>query len=390
VRVTYLMRCLAMMRGGGETQHLAWMRALASLGVEIDVITGRPLLAPAIYPPESDLETTTLRSPYMRDFVYRVQSRRGFGRLSMWSLHADEELFCRLAFRRIAEASRPPDLVLAHALHQAPRLAPDSYPIAVYLPGLPHPRYIADLQRADALISDGYAAKELPKMVDRPVDDVLKGVDVETFTPDGPSVRREQGLDGARVVICVTRLVPIKNLPMMLDAIARVRQRHPDSVLVLVGEGPQQAALEARVSELGLRDAVRFAGYVPQHATAAWYRAADAFALSSDFDNSPNVVLEAMACGLPVVATDVGGLREYVKPPANGLLTPKGDADAFAAALIDLLNDRARASAIGRQNRQDAVTRFSWAASAARMRDVYARIIDEFRQRRGRARRVAS
>ena len=74
--------------------------------------------------------------------------------------------------------------MLAHALHQAPRLAPGSYPIAVYLPGPPHPRYIPDLQQADALISDGYAAKELPGMIGRPVDDVLKGVDVETFTPE--------------------------------------------------------------------------------------------------------------------------------------------------------------------------------------------------------------
>ena len=193
MRVTYLMRCLAMMRGGGETQHLAWMRALAKLGVEIDVITGRPLVSAPVYPPEQDLDTITLRSPYMRDFVYRVQSMRGFGRLSMWSLHADEELFCRMAFRRIAASSRQPDLVLAHALHQAPRLAPGSYPIAVYLPGPPHPRYIPDLQQADALISDGYAAKELPGMIGRPVDDVLKGVDVETFTPDGPSVRSRAG-----------------------------------------------------------------------------------------------------------------------------------------------------------------------------------------------------
>src|SRR5262245_22385170 len=93
------MRCLAMMRGGGETQHLAWMRALSRLGVEIEVITGRPLVGPPVYPTEPDLETITLRSPYARDFVYRVQSWRGFGRLSMWSLHEDEELMCRSAFR---------------------------------------------------------------------------------------------------------------------------------------------------------------------------------------------------------------------------------------------------------------------------------------------------
>jgi glycosyltransferase involved in cell wall biosynthesis len=379
-----------MMRGGGETQHLSWMRALARLGVQIEVITGRPLVGRAVYPPERDLQTISLRSPYMRDFVYRVQSWRGFGRLSMWSLHADEELFCRMAFARMAKQRQQPDLVLAHALHQAPRLAPGTYPIAVYVPGPPHPRYVPDLQRADALISDGWAAKQLPAMIGRSVDDVLKGVDVDTFTPEGSNVRQDYGLAGKKVVLCVTRLVPIKNIPMMLDAIARLRVHRPDVVLVLVGEGPQQPVLETRARELRLGDAVRFIGYVPQQKTAAWYRSADVFALSSDFDNSPNVVLEAMACGLPIVATDVGGLREYVTPPANGLLTPKGDADLFAAALREFLDDDDLARATGRFNRREAVSRFSWAVSAARMREVYARVIEEFRGRNGQGRAVAS
>jgi glycosyltransferase involved in cell wall biosynthesis len=379
-----------MMRGGGETQHLSWMRALARLGVHIEVITGRPLVGRAVYPPERDLQTISLRSPYMRDFVYRVQSWRGFGRLSMWSLHADEELFCRMAFARMAKQRQQPDLVLAHALHQAPRLAPGTYPIAVYLPGPPHPRYVPDLQRADALISDGWAAKQLPAMIGRSVDDVLKGVDVDTFTPEGSNVRQDYGLAGKKVVLSVTRLVPIKNIPMMLDAIARLRAHRPDVVLVLVGEGPQQPVLETRARELRLGDAVRFIGYVPQQKTAAWYRSADVFALSSDFDNSPNVVLEAMACGLPIVATDVGGLREYVTPPANGLLTPKGDADLFAAALREFLDDDDLARATGRFNRREAVSRFSWAVSAARMREVYARVIEEFRGRNGQGRAVAS
>lgn len=382
MKVTYLLRCLSMMRGGGETQHLSWIRALKKFGVEIEVISGRPLLAPAIYPPEPDLETVTLRSPYMRNFVYRVQSKRGFGRLTMWSLHADEELFCKLAFAKIAAARQQPDLVLAHALHQAPRLSPGTWPVAVYLPGPPHPRYVDDLRQADALISDGWAARQLPEMIGRPVDNVIKGVDVDVFTPDGPNLRESLGLVGKRVVICVTRLVPIKNLDMMLTAVARARATDPEMVLVLVGEGPLRAELEERASQLGIAGAVRFAGYVPQAETAAWYRTADLFALSSDFDNSPNVVLEAMACGLPIVSTDVGGLRDYVTMPDGGLLTPKGDADAFAHAMLTLLSNREQAAATGRHNREQTLSRFSWAASAANMLAVYQRVVDEFARRR--------
>jgi glycosyltransferase involved in cell wall biosynthesis len=381
VRVTYLLRCLSMMRGGGETQHLSWIRALKALGVEVEVITGRPMLAGAVYPPEPDLETVTLRSPYMRDFVYRVQSMRGFGRLSMWSLHADEELFCKLAFAHIAAGRRQPDLVLAHALHQAPRLSPGKWPIAVYLPGPPHARYVNDLQKADALISDGWAATQLPAMIGRPVDNVTKGVDVDVFTPEGASHRAALGLVDKHVVMCVTRLVPIKNLHLMLSAIALARATDPSIVLVLVGEGPLRADLEARAASLGIAGAVRFAGYVPQADTAAWYRSADVFALSSDFDNSPNVVLEAMATGLPIVSTDVGGLRDYVTPAAGGTLTPKGDAPAFAAALLEWLSNRDRRAAAGRFNRQDTLARFSWSISAQNMLAVYQRVVREFAQR---------
>jgi phosphatidyl-myo-inositol dimannoside synthase len=262
--------------------------------------------------------------------------------------------------------------------------------VAVYLPGPPHARYIADLQRADALISDGWAAKQLPAMIGRPVDDVLKGVDVESFTPEGGDMRRREGLAGKKVIICVTRLVPIKNLRMMLEAVAQIRRRRDDVVLLLVGEGPQQAQLESRARDLGIADVVRFVGYVRQEETPAWYRTADVFALSSDFDNSPNVVLEAMACGLPIVSTDVGGLREYVTPPGNGVLTPKGDAAAFAAALLTYLDNDEHARATGRRNRDDAVSRFSWAASAARMRDVYARVIRDFTRARGARQAAAS
>ena len=374
MRVTYLMRCLAMMRGGGETQHLSWMRALVKMGVDVDIISGRPLLQAPLYH-VADLRETMLRSPYTRDLVYKVQGRRIVGRLGSIALHADEELFCRMAWAEIARRPEQPDLVIAHALHQAARLRTVDVPVAVYLPGPPHPRYRADLQRADALISDGWAAKHLPDVIGRPVDDVLKGVDTALFTPDGPNLRGAQGLDGKRVVLCVTRLVPIKNLPLLIDAVADITRRHADVVLVIVGEGPQRAALAARARAAGIADAVRFAGYLAQEDTPAWYRTADVFALPSDFDNSPNVVLEAMASGLPVVATDVGGLRDYIVPPRNGLLIEKGSRDGLAASLETYLADRSMATATGRRNRADAVEKFSWSVSAARMLAVFERIV---------------
>src|SRR5262249_11115318 len=137
MRVTMLVRCLAMMRGGGETRHLAWARELSALGVDVEVITGVPLLGAARYRVD-EVPATLVRSPYTRDFVYRFQNRRGFGRLTMTALHVDEEWFCRAAWRHIAASRRSADVVHAHAIHQAARLRVGDMPVVINLPGPPN------------------------------------------------------------------------------------------------------------------------------------------------------------------------------------------------------------------------------------------------------------
>lgn len=375
MRVTMMLRCLGMMRGGGETRHMAWMRELTAMGVDVEVITGGPLFGEMRYP-VTDLvcrDTTVIRSPYMRDLVYKTQNRRGLGRIGVAMLHTDEEWFCKLAWQHIAgTASRhKPDIVHAHALHQAARLKTIDVPVAINLPGEPNRRYLEDLRKADVLLSDGWGARKLPAILGRPVENITKGVDSELFSPDGPSARAELGAGNAPVVICVSRLVPIKNVALFVDAMAVVHRARPDVHAVIVGDGPLETALGQRASALGLSDVIRFAGYVEQRDLPPWYRAADVFVLSSDFDNSPNVVLEAMASGLPIVATDVGGVADFVEAPSGGSLVPKGDAAAMGAGIVTLLNDDIRRREAGAFNRQRATTKFSWRTSAEQLLAVY-------------------
>ena len=374
MRVTMLVRCLAMMRGGGETRHLAWARELSALGVDVEVITGVPLLGSARYPVD-EVPATLVRSPYARDFVYRFQNRRGFGRLTMTALHVDEEWFCRAAWRHIAAAPQPADVVHAHAIHQAARLRVGDVPVVINLPGPPNRRYVSDLRLADALIADGWAADHLPAVVGRAIEHVPKGVDVERFRPDGPSQRDVLGLGDRRVVITVARLVPLKNLALLIDAVALLRVRIATVHLLIVGDGPEADALQRRAVADGVADRVTFTGNVPHGDTPSWFRSADVFALSSRFDNSPNAVLEAMATGLPIVATDVGGVREFVAEGAGGALVPDDDPDALAAALERYLTDAAAARAAGTWNRDRAAREFSWRRSAQRLVDVYHRVI---------------
>ena len=362
-----------MMHGGGETRHLAWARELRRAGDEVTIVTGRPLFAPARF--ELDPSVVVLRSPYVRDLVYRFQRTRGMGRVLARLLRADEDWFCRAAWRRIARAERQPDVVHAHALPYAARRRTTSIPTIINLPGMADPRDIADLQRADAIVADGYAAEHLPAALGRTVEHVPKGVDVETFRPDGPNIRATLGVEGKRVALVVSRLVPIKNVGLAVDAMSIAARDRTDLVLVVVGDGPQRAAIETRVASLGLTGRIVFAGRVPHEAMPQWYRSADLFVLPSEFDNSPNVALEAMASGLPVVATDVGGLRQYVRTGANGELVPAGDGPALARAMVQYLNDSELSARVGRRNREDVVAGFSWAQSARVLRAVYERVI---------------
>jgi len=375
MRVTMLVRCLAMMRGGGETRHLAWARELTALGVDVDFITGRPLLFGQARYPVVDFPVTTLRSPYARDFVYRFQHRRGFGRLTMHALHCDEEWFCRAAWRHIAASGRQPDVVHAHALHQTARLRWRETPVVINLPGEPNARYVADLRQADALIADGWAAEHLPASLGRSIERVQKGVDGDRFAPDGPSVRDTLKLGNRRVVLAVARLVPIKNVALLVDAVALVRERIPDVHLIVVGDGPEASALRHQVARLELFGSVTFVGSIPQAETPKYYRAADVFGLSSDFDNSPNAVLEAMACGLPVVTTDVGGVREFLVDCVGGAIVPAKDAAALADALATYLVSPSASREAGAFNRARATTEFSWRASALRLLEVYEGVI---------------
>ncbi len=375
MRVTMLVRCLAMMRGGGETRHLAWARELRALGVEVDIISGRPLAGAPRYAVDPEIPETRVRSPYARDFVYRFQHQRGFGRLTMQALHLDEEIFCRLAWRRIADRPRRPDVVHAHALYQAARLRIGDVPVVINLPGEPHGRYAADLGRADALVADGWAAAQLPSLLGFDIERVPKGVDAELFEAEGGSVRETLRLANKRVILVVARLVPLKNLALLLDALAIVRERVAGAHLVIVGDGPEADALRHRAVALEVADAVTFAGYVPQAETPKFYRAADVFALSSDFDNSPNVVLEAMASGLPVVTTDAGGVRDFVTDRVGGAIVPRRDAGQLARALQYYLTSPEAARAAGDHNRARAITEFSWRASALRLLAVYHRVV---------------
>lgn len=168
------------------------------------------------------------------------------------------------------------------------------------------------------------------------------GVDLGRFTPlDRPRMRSELGLLGDPVVLTVGNLHEHKGQRLTLEAFARLKVHRPDARLVVVGQGPDRDWLARRALELGVADAVTLVGAVPNDQLARWYSAADVLVLASSREGWPNVLLESMACGTPVVATAVGGVPEIVQTSVAGRIVPERTAAALAGAVDALLRNRA-------------------------------------------------
>jgi glycosyltransferase involved in cell wall biosynthesis len=198
-----------------------------------------------------------------------------------------------------------------------------------------------------------------------PAAEIPNAIPTERYTPD--AARRAEWRSqhavprDALVFTCVAGLRPQKNHRLLLQAFAQAAPQLPDALLLLVGPpdrlDPAYAeSLKALAQELGLGQRVRFLGSradVPDI-----LRASDVFVLSSDYEGNPLSVLEAMAAGLPVISTAVGGVPELVQDGATGLLVPAGDAHALAEAIVQMGRDPMRRAVMGDAARQTALQRF--------------------------------
>ncbi|HEV7121466.1 MAG TPA: glycosyltransferase family 4 protein [Candidatus Paceibacterota bacterium] len=140
----------------------------------------------------------------------------------------------------------------------------------------------------------------------------------------------------AQAIVSVARLVPWKGMRGLIDALAQVRRDVPDASLVIIGDGPDRASLEA-YARAAAGSAVRFTGALPHAQALAHIKASGAFVLNSTYEGLSHVLIEALLLGAQVVASDAGGNPELIADGVNGLLVPAGDTDALARAIVRVL-----------------------------------------------------
>jgi glycosyltransferase involved in cell wall biosynthesis len=210
------------------------------------------------------------------------------------------------------------------------------------------------------------------------------GVDVETFHPgdDGRAGWRARlGIAAsAAVVLAVGRMATKKGFQVLLPELRRLLERHPSCHVILAGGGDRMEEFRRAVAGLAAR--VHFPGVVYREGLPGLYRAADVFVMpavhdgSGNVDGLPNVILEAMASGLPVVASGISGIPLVVEDGSTGLLVPEGDGAALFNALDRLLQRSSEAKAMGAAGRRRAVAELSWDVIADRYRESYRAAID--------------
>lgn len=171
-------------------------------------------------------------------------------------------------------------------------------------------------------------------------------VDLDMFRPEAETEGAQTRNPGAPKLVVARNLEPVYDVGTALRALARIRVKAPHAHLSVAGSGPERARLEALASELGLQGAVTFTGRLENHQMVGLYRDASVVLNPSLVDNMPISILEALACGVPVVSTNVGGIPDLVSDGMTALLVPPEDPDAMAAAAVSLLEDPARAEAL--------------------------------------------
>ncbi|UWQ23107.1 glycosyltransferase [Jannaschia sp. W003] len=174
------------------------------------------------------------------------------------------------------------------------------------------------------------------------------GIDLAELPALGPA--RDRGGEGTHVVF-VGRMTGVKGAAVLLQAAARLTDRHPRLRLTLAGDGPERPTLEALSRDLGLAGRVRFAGFLSGHEVADLLATGDVLALPSHAEGVPVVLMEAMATALPVVATRVAGISELVEDGRSGILVPPGDPEALTGALDRILGAPREAMRMGRAGR---------------------------------------
>jgi glycosyltransferase involved in cell wall biosynthesis len=367
MRVLFLSTTMGM--GGADQLLLTVAGALRSRGHQVMIASLTPLGPMGLEARQLGIATESLKMrrgvPDPRGLVRLARLLRAWKPDVLHSHMVHANLMARVV-RLIAPV--PALVSTIHNIYDGGRLRMAAYRLSNRLVDQ---MTIISQTAADRFIAEGIIPKELLRVIPNSVDtDRFRNVPAGTRE----SVRESLGIQGQFAWLAVGRFEVAKDYPNMLHAFARVRERHPRALLLLVGRGSLQAETEALTRTLGVAGSVRFLGVrrdVPEVMSAA-----DGYVMSSAWEGMPIALLEAAAAGLPIVATRVGGNQEVVRHEDNGFLVPPRDATALGEAMLRLMDlSEAERRTLGDRGHEHVRTSYGLSQTVERWEELYRQVL---------------
>ncbi|MDI6819562.1 MAG: glycosyltransferase family 4 protein [Candidatus Hodarchaeaceae archaeon] len=356
--------------GGVPTYTWGLGEALAKLDVEPILFTHAHLGRP------EEEEIGGLRVKRLNGFVAPRLDRALSFRIAR-DLHRDikfgrfdivhgQDIYSSMALQSIHSAYKcgVPSVLTCHSVHKTG-----------WFWKLIHQPLVITMKIADRIIAVSNATAEFCRELgvsNRKIKVIMNGVDPSKFNPaDGSWMRTRLGLGSEPLVVTAIRLVKRKGAEHLVAAFPKVLQRVPDAKLAIAGGGSEAANLHALIKKLGIENSTFMLGTLSREQVIKLIVAADIFVLPSLMESFGLVLLEAMAAGVSIVCTRVGGVPEIVEDEINGLMVPPADADALADAILRVLDDGELAKKLRANGLRVAREKFSWEKTARETLTLY-------------------
>lgn len=372
MNITFINRMMGIKFGGGENFDLNIARVLKQRGHTVRFVVGREWKKISLPMDEKEFEVIYIKTPYLRDIHYRIKPTNLIKKIiSVGSLELDLWLFENAVLKYLKNDSWS-DIYQICGLPRVGSLLKkykknelgQNFKIIVRWPGPPSYRKLKYMKQCDVNFANGDALKIIREKLYPEAQEVNLGIDIEKFRPiikkDEPSVN----------FLFVGRIVPIKNIPFLIKGFNQACKANENIFLNIVGDGEKEEVQTIK-NLIKTNPRIQLLGKKDGNNLVKIYQQSDVFIITSDYDNYPNVVFEAMASGLPVIGTRVGGIPSQLIDNQTGFLIEVNHVTQLQDKILELANSNEKRKQMGKLGRARVEQEFSWLKSAKQLETIY-------------------